>query len=411
MSALLSPYLPTHSARSFLSRRRVERPSSRRVSKAAAFPRLRRLGLLGTVVVLASAREARGHAGTRRAERTTETLGAMPSPGVRKTHLPLVTGIDYEPVPEGAIRLPAPDVLGRHHAPFEHVVSSRRSCREFAPFEPESADASPEEEEAFVTQQRASVAPRGQVHLYELAQLCWAAQGITAPEEPADSFGHAAAARRAVASGGRLYPLTLYVATRGGGVGGVAPGAYEYLPRSHALRAVRASTCSLRGERGAGDEVDEKELPEELPEEPPEEPPASSAHARLVAVTTPQTSARPSQTWADASPLLLVLVGDARKTARHGGLYETFADSLVTLEAGMVAASAQLQATALGLGATPIGAFDARAAKEALFGEGVHAPGAPTLMLAVGVPKGSFRERVGHVRWEDDDSGDDVEDA
>ena len=131
MSALVFPYLPTHSARSFLSRRRVERPSSRRVSKAAAFPRLRRLGLLGTVVVLASAREARGHAGTRRAERTTETLGAMPSPGVRETHLPLVTGIDYEPVPEGAIRLPAPDVLGRHHAPFEHVVSSRRS-REFS---------------------------------------------------------------------------------------------------------------------------------------------------------------------------------------------------------------------------------------------------------------------------------------
>ena len=304
-------------------------------------------------------------------------------------------------------------MLGRHHAPFEHVVSSRRSCREFAPFEPESTDASPEEKEASVAQQRASVAPRGQVHLYELAQLCWAAQGITAPEEPADSFGHAAAARRAVASGGRLYPLTLYVATRGGGVGGVAPGAYEP-PRSHALRAVRASTCSLRA-RGAGDEVDGRELPERssgrAPEELPEELPASSAHARLVAVTTPQTSARPSQTWADASPLLLVLVGDARKTARHGGLYETFADSLVTLEAGMVAASAQLQATALGLGATPIGAFDARAAKEALFGEGLHAPGAPTLMLAVGVPKGSFRERVGHVRWEDDDSGDDVEDA
>ena len=106
----------------------------------------------------------------------------------------------------------------------------------------------------------------------------------------------------------------------------------------------------------------------------------------------------------------MVLVGDARKTARHGGLYETSL-IVVTLEAGRKGGERAVQATALGLGATPIGAFDARAAKEALFGEGLHAPGAPTLMLAVGVPKGSFRERVGHVRWEDDDSGDDVEDA
>jgi len=382
MSALLSPYLPTHSARSFLSRRRVERPSSRRVSKAAAFPRLRRLGLFGTVVVLASAREARGHAGTRRAERTTETLGAMPSPGVRKTHLPLVTGIDYEPVPEGAIKLPTPDVLGRHHAPFEHVVSSRRSCREFADFQTSS----------------------GQVHLYELAQLCWATQGITAPEEPPDTFGHAAAARRAVASGGRLYPLTVYVAVRAGGVGGVLPGAYEYLPRSHALRKVEASTCSLRGERGAGDEaVESGETPSERDEdEDVFRREAESAHARLVASTTPQKTSLPSQTWADFSPLLLVLVGDVRKTTKHGGLYETFGETLVTLEAGMAAASAQLQATALGLGATPIGAFDARASSEALFGETSHAPGDPKLMLAVGVPKGSFRETVGHVRWEDE---------
>lgn len=381
MSASLSPYLPTRSPRFSFERRRIARASSPRVSEASAFPRPRRLGLLG-IVVLASARKAEGHAGTRRAESTTETLGAMPSPGAPRSHLPLVTGIDYEPVPEGAIKLPAPDLLGKHHAPFEHVVSSRRSCREFADFQTSS----------------------GQVHLYELAQLCWATQGITAPEEPPDTFGHAAAARRAVASGGRLFPLTLFVAVRAGGVGGVLPGAYEYLPRSHALRKVEASTCSLRGERGAGDEaVESGETPSERDEdEDVFRREAESAHARLVASTTPQKTSLPSQTWADFSPLLLVLVGDVRKTTKHGGLYETFGETLVTLEAGMAAASAQLQATALGLGATPIGAFDARASSEALFGETSHAPGDPKLMLAVGVPKGSFRETVGHVRWEDE---------
>ena len=381
MSASLSPYLPTRSPRFSFERRRIKRASSPRVSEASAFPRLRRLGLRG-IVVLASARKAEGHAGTRRAESTTETLGAMPSPGAPRSHLPLVTGIDYEPVPEGAIKLPAPDLLGKHHAPFEHVVSSRRSCREFADFQTSS----------------------GQVHLYELAQLCWATQGITAPEEPPDTFGHAAAARRAVASGGRLFPLTLFVAVRAGGVGGVPPGAYEYLPRSHALRKVEASTCSLRGERGAGDEaVESGETPSERDEdEDVFRREAESAHARLVASTTPQKTSLPSQTWADFSPLLLVLVGDVRKTTKHGGLYETFGETLVTLEAGMAAASAQLQATALGLGATPIGAFDARASSEALFGETSHAPGEPKLMLAVGVPKGSFRETVGHVRWEDE---------
>jgi len=381
MSASLSPYLPTRSPRFSFERRRIARASSPRVSEASAFPRPRRLGLRG-IVVLASARKAEGHAGTRRAESTTETLGAMPSPGAPRSHLPLVTGIDYEPVPEGAIKLPAPDLLGKHHAPFEHVVSSRRSCREFADFQTSS----------------------GQVHLYELAQLCWATQGITAPEEPPDTFGHAAAARRAVASGGRLYPLTVYVAVRAGGVGGVLPGAYEYLPRSHALRKVEASTCSLRGERGAGDEaVESGETPSERDEdEDVFRREAESAHARLVASTTPQKTSLPSQTWADFSPLLLVLVGDVRKTTKHGGLYETFGETLVTLEAGMAAASAQLQATALGLGATPIGAFDARASSEALFGETSHAPGDPKLMLAVGVPKGSFRETVGHVRWEDE---------
>jgi nitroreductase len=99
-----------------------------------------------------------------------------------------------------------------------------------------------------------------------------------------------------------------------------------------------------------------------------------------------------------------VVAGDTNKTKKHGGLYEQFCEELVMYETGMLAASVQLQATALGLGATPIGAFDARKASEALFGETTHTPGVPKLMLAVGVPAGSYRERVGHVRWEDEES-------
>ena len=121
--------VPPDSLRAFLSFASPRRAPGLGAFPAVAFPRLRRLGLLGTVVVLASAREARGHAGTRRAERTTETLGAMPSPGVRETHLPLVTGIDYEPVPEGAIRLPRP---GRaRQAP--RAVRARRELAAFVP--------------------------------------------------------------------------------------------------------------------------------------------------------------------------------------------------------------------------------------------------------------------------------------
>lgn len=46
-------------------------------------------------------------------------------------------------------------------------------------------------------------------------------------------------------------------------------------------------------------------------------------------------------------------------TAKHGGLYARFAVDLVKYEAGMVAENLALQATALGLQATPVGAFEA----------------------------------------------------
>jgi nitroreductase len=100
--------------------------------------------------------------------------------------------------------------------------------------------------------------------------------------------------------------------------------------------------------------------------------------------------------------VLVLITGCVHATAKHGGLYRRHATELVKTEAGMVAENVVLQATSLGLGATPIGAFDARAIHRTLplnkRGED------PLVMLAVGVPSGSFRERCGHGRAEDEQS-------
>lgn len=375
MSTLLSSCTSTFSPRfSFL------RASRRRVTARR----------LASVVVFATAKGASGHAGTRARENFDP-----PSPGRHKSHLPLVTDIEYDPVPPNAVKLPAPDLLGQHHAPFEHVVSSRRSCRDFSTF-PEKPEG---EAHAYVA---------AGVHLYEVSQLVWAAQGITEAEQPADEFGHAAAAKRAVASGGRLYPLTAYVVVNANGVGGLEHGAYEYLPSSHSLLKVTQSTCTLDGERGAGDEVlDEDEYGTEsnlgTESSVTEDTGDNSVFDRLVQSTVPQIKSKTSQSWASSAPLLLLIVGDVSKTKQHGGLYETFGEELMQLETGMVGATVQLQATALGLGVTPIGAFDTNEASRVVFGDTKHTPGVPKLMLVIGVPKGSYREKVGHVRWEDED--------
>lgn len=58
--------------------------------------------------------------------------------------------------------------------------------------------------------------------LEEVAQLLWAAQGITSPE----GF-------RTAPSAGALYPLTLHLVA--GTVEGLAPGSYRYDPHRHTL--------------------------------------------------------------------------------------------------------------------------------------------------------------------------------
>ena len=327
---------------------------------------------------------AAAHAGT------SPVITTMAPPEIaRHSHFPLVTGIEYAPPPPGAVKLPQPDLHGHHHPAFEHVVSSRRSCRDFA---------SP---------------PSGALHLYELAQMCWAAQGITAPEEPPDEFGHAGAARRAAPSGGRLYPLTLLlVAAPGGAAGGLEQGFYRYLPESHALMNVRTSSNEQETVH-TGEEVCEETDASASRE-------SSSSFAAALAATVPQVAEKTRQDWIENAAALFVVSGAVSKTAKHGGLYARFADDLGMLEAEMVGAQLGLQAAALSLGATPVGAFEEDEVKRATFasknrdatsGEGGDeaksesdaAPDErPILMYAVGVPKGSYREKHGAMRLEDD---------
>ena len=243
--------------------RRLGRRAISRALAARRQPRSSRAPLLATFFAAAP---GGGHAGT------TPLRTTMAPPGAEHhSHLPELTGIEYAPTPSGAIHLPAPDTQGHGHAPLERVISSRRSCRDFSP------------------------PPAGLLHLYEIAQMCWAAQGVTAPEEPPDEFGHAGASRRAAPSGGRLYPLTLYVAVSRA-VGGVEPGAYEYLPLAHALRRVPSENL------GASDDTRGRDA-------------AARAHARLCDATVPQVATARRQDWMAAAAVVFVICGDAGAVA------------------------------------------------------------------------------------------------
>jgi SagB-type dehydrogenase family enzyme len=155
----------------------------------------------------------------------------------------------------------------------------------------------------------------------EIGQLAWAAQGVT--ERPRGG--------RSAPSAGALYPLDLFVLK--------ADGVYEYEPGAHSLR--RRDSRDLRGEL------------------------AHAAHDQAVV---------------RAAAVDFVLVGTvARTRAKYGERAERY----VTLEAGHAVQNVLLEATALGLGAVPVGAFQDDEVR------GVLALGDDTLPLYI-VP-------VGHV--------------
>jgi len=160
----------------------------------------------------------------------------------------------------------------------------------------------------------------------ELGQLLWAAQGVTATE-----------GRRTVPSAGALYPLQVYVAC--GDVGALACGVYRYRPDHHELALI------------ARDYQRDK----------------------LVVATH-------GQEWlAGASAVICLTALFERTTVKYGNRGRGY----VYMEAGHAAESLELQATALGLATTIVGAFDDDEVKRLLH---LDANETPLCLLPVGAP-------------------------
>lgn len=135
----------------------------------------------------------------------------------------------------------------------------------------------------------------------ELGQLLWAAQGVTGPEGQ----------QRTVPSAGALYPLELYVIA--GNVTTLMAGVYRYLVTRHELHL---TVPGYQRERFA--------------------------------------DAMLGQDWIVVAPACVCIAAAfERTTVKYGNRGRRY----VYLEAGHAAESLMLQAVALGLGTTMVGAF------------------------------------------------------
>jgi SagB-type dehydrogenase family enzyme len=155
-------------------------------------------------------------------------------------------------------------------------------------------------EEALHTRRSVRTLGDEALSLTQLGQLLWAAQGLT------DAEGH-----RTTPSAGARYPLEIYVVA--GNVADVPQGVYKYRPQQHAL------VPHLNGDY----------------------------RSRLV-------EAAVQQDWIAGAPVVFVIASvDERTRAR----YRDRTSRYVAIEVGHVGQSVYLQATALSLGTTMVGAF------------------------------------------------------
>ena len=161
----------------------------------------------------------------------------------------------------------------------------------------------------------------------QAGQLLWAAQGMT------DARG-----RRTAPSAGALYPLTLYLVA--GQVDGVESGLYRYDPQGHALQ--RVDGADLR--------------------------------TRIAAAAV-------GQSWIAQAPAIVAFAARVQRTAPR---YGERAGRYVAIEVGAATQNLLLQAVALGLGGTAVGAFD-----DAALGRLLALPDGEAVLLLV---------PVGHAR-------------
>lgn len=179
-------------------------------------------------------------------------------------------------------------------------------------------------------QRRASVRKfkAAPIALADAGQLLWAAQGISHEGD-----------KRTAPSAGALYPLEIYLLA--GTVEGLAPGAYRYDMKRHALDRVKAGQLL----------------------------------APLADAALGQGAVR------GAAAVLLLTATPARTTGKYGERAHRF----VWVEAGHAAQNVLLQAVARGLGAVSIGAFDDAAVARLL---ALPAGEQPVYLIPVGKPAG-----------------------
>jgi len=182
-------------------------------------------------------------------------------------------------------------------------------------------------EQALAERRSVRAFAREALPLAAVSQLLWAAQGVTDP-----------AGLRTAPSAGALYPLEVYLVA--GAVSGLRSGVYHYDPGRHHLR--------LESE---GD------------------------------VRTRVAEAALSQDWVAEAPAIVVLAAVIERTASK---YGERAPRYVHMEVGHAAQNVYLQATALGLGTTIVGAFRDEDLAHVL---GLRAPVSPLALLPVGRPR------------------------
>ena len=181
---------------------------------------------------------------------------------------------------DARISLPRAETVGE--MPLEEALNKRRSIRDFR---------------------------RGNLLLDDVAQLLWAAQGITDRQR-----------FRTAPSAGALYPLELYLVA--GQVDRLQPGIYRYSPQRHELLRV------ANGDRRS-----------------------ALAGAAL------------DQDWVRRAPAVVVITGIyERSSVKYGQRAERYTH----IEVGHAAQNVYLQATARGLGTVIVGAFHSAEVQEVL---------------------------------------------